>query len=109
MKSAAIIDAAIVVSKLNYCNSLFIGASAAQLHRLQYVQNSLVRVICRIPHCAHITPVLKHLHWLPVCHFIQLKCALLTWKAVQLKQPAYLADLVAFRRDVRIRNVCLHD
>ena len=35
MESAAIIGAAIAASKLDYCNSLFIGASAAQLHRLQ--------------------------------------------------------------------------
>ena len=28
---------------------------------------------------------------------------------MQLKQPTYLADLVAFRRDVRNRDVCLHD
>ena len=41
MKSAAIIGIAIVASQLDYRNSLFIGASVAQLHRLQRVPNSL--------------------------------------------------------------------
>ena len=84
MKSTAIIGTAIIASKLNYSKSLFIGASAAQLHRLQHMQNSLAQVIFRILHYAHIMPVLRCLHWLPVCHRIQFKRALLMWKAVQL-------------------------
>ena len=62
VKSAAIISAAIVATKLGYYNSLFIGASAAQLHRLQRVQNSLARVIYRNPCHTYITPVLRRLH-----------------------------------------------
>src|SRR6218665_2191827 len=53
-------------SKLDYCNSLFLNFDSTQIQRLQLIQNSLVRVITRMPRHHHITPVLKSLHWLKI-------------------------------------------
>jgi len=39
------IAAAVVRSRLDYCNSLLYGASGANLNKVQRVQNSLVRII----------------------------------------------------------------
>ncbi|CAH3173870.1 unnamed protein product, partial [Porites evermanni] len=36
-----------------------------QYDRLQKVLNAAARVTCLIPKFAHITPVLRELHWLP--------------------------------------------
>ena len=51
--------------------------SCRDLKKLQCVQNSLVRIVTRMPKYsrAHITPVLKSLHWLPIKQRIRFKTA----------------------------------
>ena len=57
---------ALVSSQLDYCNSLFASLTKLDVKRLQYVQNSLCRVVTRSPKFTHVTPKLEKLHWLPV-------------------------------------------
>ena len=64
------IAAAIVGSRLDFCNSFLAGTSVSNLTRLQRVQNTLARVVAQKPRFCHITPVLSDLHWLPVRHRI---------------------------------------
>ena len=45
----------------------------AQIERLQRIQNKAARLITRTRQRDHITPVLRALHWLPVCHRIEFK------------------------------------
>ena len=40
--------------------------------------------------------LLKHLHWLPVNHRIQFKLSTLTYRALAIHQPPYLASLLHF-------------
>ena len=56
------IATALVHSKLDYCNSLFLNLPANQLDRLQLVLNSAARAVTRTPRFHHITPILKTLH-----------------------------------------------
>ena len=56
----------LVLSKLDYCNSLFAGVHDGTLKRLQIAQNSAARMIKGKSRRCHITPVLRNLHWLPV-------------------------------------------
>ena len=88
------IAAAIVGSRLDYCNSLLAGTSVSNLARLQLVQNTLARVVTEKPRFCHITPVLSDLHWLPVRHRINFKIATITFKVLQFQQPSYLAALI---------------
>ena len=60
------IAAAIVGSRLDYCNSLLAGTSVSNLARLQLVQNTLARFVTEKSRFCQITPVLSELHWLPV-------------------------------------------
>ena len=53
---------ALVGNCLDYCNSLFRSLSAFHLHRLQYVQNSLARIVANITKYSHMTTVRKSLH-----------------------------------------------
>ena len=43
-----IIVQALVLSKLDYCNSLLIGTANYQLGKLQHIQNMACRIVCNI-------------------------------------------------------------
>jgi aerobic-type carbon monoxide dehydrogenase small subunit (CoxS/CutS family) len=72
---------AFISSKLDYCNSLLCGISAAQLSRLQRIQNVAARILTGTPKSDHITPVLSSLHWLPIDQRIKFKIITLVHKA----------------------------
>ena len=73
---------ACITSRLDYCNALFTGLSKKNLNRLQIIQNSTARVLTKTKKRAHITPILKSLHWLPVSFRIDFKILLLVFKAL---------------------------
>ena len=83
------IAAAIVGSRLDFCNSLLTGTSVSNLTRRQHVQNTLARVVTQKPRFCLITPVLPDLHWLPVRHRINFKIAMVTFRVLQ-----FLASLI---------------
>ena len=83
---------ALVLGKLDYCNSLLAGCTAAVLNRLQLVQNAAVRLIWRAKPREHIQPFLYQSHWLKVPERISYKISLLTFKTVNGVAPAYLSD-----------------
>ena len=71
---------ALVRSRLDCCNSLFLSLTDFELRRFQLVQNSLCWVVTRSSKYSHITPQLKKLHWIPVKYRIQFKIGLITYK-----------------------------
>ena len=93
-EAAKPIAVAIVVSWLDYCNSLLAGASASNLACLQLVQNTPARVVAQKSRYCHITPVLAGLHWLPVRHRIDFKIATTAFKVLHHQQSLYLAQIV---------------
>ena len=64
--------------------------------KLQRVQNCLARVILRAPRFSPSLPLLKQLHWLPVNYRIKFKLCTLTFRALAIHQPPYLASLLHF-------------
>ena len=58
------------------------------------MQNAAARLITRSWNCDHITPILFHLHWLPVSERIKFKIPLLTFKALHQQSPTYIQDLI---------------
>ena len=85
---------ALLSSRLDYCNSLFLSLTDFELRRLQLVQNSLCRVVTRSSRFSHITPELKKLHWLPVRYRVQFIIGLITYKILTQGQPVYLIGLI---------------
>ena len=80
---------ALVSSRLDYCKSLFRGLSCFNLHKLQSIQNTLARIITDHRKYAHVAPILKQLHWLPVKYRCMFKTATLVYKFVHSGFPSY--------------------
>jgi hypothetical protein len=91
---ARTVACSIVTSRIDYCNSLFIGMSDANFAKLQRVQNTLARTVLRLKRSDHITPALTELHWLPVHARVTFKVASLTFKILQRRSPTYLFELL---------------
>ena len=90
LTTAKTIATSLVHSKLDYCNSLYLNLPAYQLARLQHIQNSLARVVCKVPKYHHITPHLRSLHWLKIPQRIHYKLLSITFTLLQQQQPSYL-------------------
>ena len=57
---------ALVISHLDYCNSLLYGLPYYERAKPQRVQNTAARLIVGARRFDHMTPILKDLHWLPI-------------------------------------------
>ncbi len=82
---------AFIISRLDYCNSLYAGISQTALSRLQLVQNAEARLLTGVHKQDHISPVL---HWLPVCYRVDLKNLQIVYKSLNCMAPSYISDLL---------------
>ena len=65
-KTTKIMMQALVLSKLDYCNSLFMGTTNYNLDKLQKIQNMACRIIFKLRKYDHVSDHLSQLHWLKV-------------------------------------------
>ena len=82
----------LILSKLDYCNSLLYGINKKHINRLQVLQNKCARLILKQPTRSHASPLLQSLHWLPIEKRIQFKIIVQAFKAIHLSSPSYLAS-----------------
>ena len=99
---AKTIATSLIGSKLDYCYSVLFNVTEKEISKLQGVQNCLARVVTKSPRFCHITPLLKSLHWLPVCYRIKFKLCSLTCQALTSGQPVYIRNMLQLSRKVRI-------
>ena len=85
---------AFVTSRLDQTNSLLYGLPQSEIRKLQQVQNTAARIVTRTKSGAHITPILRSLHWLPVRSRIHYKIVITVFKALNNLAPEYLRDLL---------------
>ena len=91
----------LVISRMDYCNSLLVNLPSRLIKKIQRAQNSAARLVARTPKRQHITPVLKQLHWLPVYARISFKVLLQTYKCLNGMAPSYLTELLSTTRALR--------
>ena len=80
----------LVLSKMDYCNSLLAGLPDCQIHKLQRVQNCAAKVCFRKRKYDHATPLLNSLHWLPVKERIDYKIATICYKTITNSALGYM-------------------
>ena len=92
--STQLIVQAMVLSRLDYCNSLLAGLPASAIRPLQLIQNAAARLIFNVPRYTHTTALITDLHWLPVMARIKFKTLVLAYQAVKESAPAYIQQLI---------------
>ncbi|XP_030629371.1 uncharacterized protein LOC115811348, partial [Chanos chanos] len=85
---------ALVISCLNYCNTLLAGLQACAIRPLQLVQNAAARLLFNLPKHSHVTPLLTAIHWLLVAAHIQFKTLVLAYQATKGYTPSHLQSLI---------------
>ena len=83
---------AFITSRVDYCNSLLYGLPNSHIMKLQRIQNAAARLVKGAPRFCHVTPLLFHLHWLPISYRIKFKILLLTFKCLYGLAPNYLIE-----------------
>ena len=100
-EAAAELIRSLVLSKLDYCNSLLFGLPDCQIKKMQLVQNNAARLVYRKKKADNVTPLLKRLHWLPIEARIKFKIILLAFKAINNLAPTYLKELLELYEPAR--------
>ena len=96
VKEKSILMCSLVLSKLDYCNSLYYGINSDLLAKLQYAQNSAARLIFQRRKFDHVTDIFIELHWLPVRMRIIYKVLLTVHKCLYQTSPIEINNLVIF-------------
>ena len=66
-----------------------------KLHR---IQNAAARLVTGTSRFCHVTPLLFHLHWLPISYRIKFKILLMTFKCLYSQALNYLIDLITIKK-----------
>ena len=94
------IASSFILSRIDYCNSLYINLPAYQIQRIQRLQNYIARILLKKSRYEHATPLLLELHWLPVKSRIDYKIATLIFKCLDKSAPTYLMQLIQLHEPV---------
>ncbi len=85
---------AFISSRLDYCNSLYLGLSKNLLSWLQLVQNAAARLLTGTKKWSSISPVLALLYWIPVDFRVQYKVLIMVFKGLHGLAPEYISCLL---------------
>ena len=84
---AEVVIQALVLSRMDYCNSLLMGSAEYQIDRFQRIDNMACRVICRVRKFDSISYHLKDLHWFHMSEHIIYKICILMFKSYRHITP----------------------
>ena len=94
-ESCEILLCSLVLSHLDYGNSLHQGCTNIVLNKLQIIQNCAAKVVLDEPRQYNSMRALYKLHWLPIHGHIESNTLLMVYKCLtDTNTPVYLCDLL---------------
>ena len=88
------LEQALILSHLDYCNSMLLGIPNYNIQNIQHIQNMSVRIVLQLPRRSRITHHLADLHWFKVPYQIEYKTATLMFKCIHDIAPKDLTKLI---------------
>ena len=83
-----------ILSCLDYGNSLLGALSSCDVQRLQKLQNRAARLIYQADRRTSASPLLRELHWLPVQRRVEFKILVHVYNSFHCLSPKYLQNLL---------------
>jgi len=94
-----------ILSKIDYCNSLLALTPKIHLKKLQKVQNAAVRLIYDVPKKSSTSKYLKEAHFLRIDERISYKLCSIMFNVISGNSPSYISDSFILHNPVRPMRV----
>ena len=96
----------LVISHLDYANSMLIGIPECDLKRLHRVQNIAAKLVLNWEYSSH--ECLKKLHWLPVRLRVKHKVLTFLFKSLRGESPKYRREDLRSENKFQCLKVSIH-
>ena len=106
--SLKILVCSLVLSRLDYCNFLYINLPKSSLYPLIKPFTSAARLVSHTSKFSHISPSLVDLHWLPPHFRFSFKICTLIYKISYSTSPSYLFNLLLPPKRAGLRSSTLY-
>lgn len=100
---------ALILSRIDFGNALYLGAPNAVVSRLQIVQNSAARLLTGTGYRCSAKPAMRSVHCLPVQERIHFKALCMAHKSLEGNGPPIIKALIRpYKAPRRLRSDTLH-
>ena len=100
-EACKVLMCALVLSHLDYCNSVLYGLPKCSIMKLQRVQNMAAKITLRRSKYDSSKNALKDLHWLPIESRMKYKILVLVFQCLQGAAPEYLKQHIKIKSSVK--------
>ena len=87
----------LVMSHLDYCNSLLTGLPNCDISKYQRIQNLAAKLVLKKSKYDSQIDAFRSLHWLPIKERIIFKLMVLVHNALDLKSPTYIRNMLTLK------------
>ena len=101
LDTAKLLASSLVLTHLDYSNSILCGLPKKSLLKLQRIQNWAAKVVLHRDKYSSSTEALTILHWLPIKERIDYKVLCLIYKSINGMAPEYLSSLIKIKTFAR--------